>query len=152
MDLHHNVATVIQSKNIRVRWMLGHREASSARDAQELDDMRRNNEVDRLAMLVTSLPLPLHNPTCPSSISVRGTEARTAASKWIAATGPYHTYQGLHWSTRLPPPDQHMHIWVQCMWGNVCWLGCPPPPWEKTKVLCPLCDQWHRRTPHARLV
>ena len=37
------------------------------------------------------------------------------------------------------------------MWGNVRWTGCSPP-WEKTKVLCPLCSQWHRGTPHARLV
>ena len=37
------------------------------------------------------------------------------------------------------------------MWGNVRWLGSPPP-WEKTKVLCPLCDHWPRGTPHARLV
>ena len=28
----------------------------------------------------------------------------------------------------------------------------PHGPWEKTKVLCPLCSQWHRGTPHARLV
>ena len=36
------------------------------------------------------------------------------------------------------------------MWGNVRWSGCSPP-WERCKVLCPLCSKWHRGTTHARL-
>ena len=31
-------------------------------------------------------------------------------------------------------------------------MGGLLPPLGKTKVLCPLCSQWHRGTPHARLV
>ena len=72
MDLRWRVSATLRGKNIRVRWILGHRKTSSARDAQELDDIKHNNEVDRLAKLATSLPLPLHNPTGPSSISVGG--------------------------------------------------------------------------------
>ena len=60
-------------------------------------------------------------------------------------------YRGLHWATWLPLRVLARHVWVQWMWGNVRWAGCSPP-WEKTKVLCPLCFQWHRGTPHARLV
>ena len=88
MDLRHIVARAIQSKIIGIP---GHRKASSERDAEELDDFRRNNEVDHLAKLATSLPLSLHNSTCPSSISIGGTEAPTPASKWIAATRLYQT-------------------------------------------------------------
>ena len=102
MDLRHLVVTAIESKTIRVCWISGHREASSTQDTQELDAIRRNNEGDSLTKLATSLPLPLHNPTWPSTISVGGTETPSPTSKWIAATGPYQTYQGLHWSTLLP--------------------------------------------------
>ena len=80
-----------------------------------------------------------------------GTEAPTPASKWIAATRPYQVYRGLHWATWLPLRALRRHVWVQWMWGIVRWAGCSPP-WEKTKVLCPVCSQWHPGTLHARLV
>ena len=102
MDMHRIVATAVQSNNILACYILGHREASLARDAQELDDITRVSEVDRLAKLATSLPLPLHNPTCPSSILVGGTEAPAPASTWIAPTSPYQTYHGAHGSSWLP--------------------------------------------------
>ena len=69
IDLRSQVSATLREKNIRVRWIPRHRKTSSARDAQELDDIKRNNEVDLLAKLATSLPLPIHNPTGPSSIS-----------------------------------------------------------------------------------
>ena len=59
MDVRHIVATVIQSKNIWVRWSPGHRDVSSARDAQELDDIRQNNEV----VASPSWPHPFHSPS-----------------------------------------------------------------------------------------
>ena len=102
MDLRWRVSTTVRGKNIRVRWTPAYRKTSSPRDAREWDDIKRNNEVDRVAKLATSLPLPVHNPTSPSSISLGGTEAPTPASKWIAATRPYETYRGLHWATWLP--------------------------------------------------
>ena len=39
---------------------------------------------------------------------------------------------------------QDVHVWSAL-------LTCLRP-WEKTKVLCPVCSHWHRGTPHARLV
>ena len=119
MDLRSRVSATLGEKNIRVRWIPRHRKTSSARDAQELDDIQRNNEVDLLAKLATSLPLPIHNPTGPSSISVGGTVAPNPASKWIAATRPYQVYRGLHWATWLPLRALRRHVWVQWMWGNV---------------------------------
>ena len=89
IHLRSRVSGTLREKNIRVRWIPGHRKSSSARNAQELDDIKRNNEVDLLAKLAMSLPLPIHNPTGPSSISVGGTEALTPGSKWIATTRPY---------------------------------------------------------------
>ena len=39
MDLRSRVSPTLGEKNIRVRWIPGHRKTSSARDAQELDDI-----------------------------------------------------------------------------------------------------------------
>ena len=150
MDLRCQAAALLRGKQITVRWIPGHRTTSAARDAQELDDIHRNNEVDRLAKLATTLPLPLHTPETPPSISVGGTEAPTPASKWIAAIRPYTGYEGLHWTTWLSLRGVCHHMWIQWVWGNVRWSGCSPP-WERCKVLCPLCSKWHRGTTHARL-
>ena len=132
MDLRSRVSATLREKNIRVR------KTSSARDAEELDDIQRNNEVDHLAKLATSLPLPIHNPTGPSSISVGGTEAPTPASKWIVATRPYQIYRGLHWATWLPLRALRRQVWVQWMWGNVRWAGCPPPLGQNQSPLPPM--------------
>ena len=131
-----------------MRWISGHRTASAARDAQELDDIHRNNEVDRLAKLATALPLPLHTPETPPSISVGGTEAPTPASGlWPSAPTPsMRASTGQH-GCRC---SVRRHMWMQWVWGNVRWSGCSPP-WERCKVLCPLCSKWHRGTTHARL-
>ena len=112
MDLRCQVATLLRGKQITVRWIPGHRTASAARDAQELDDIHRNNEVDRLAKLATTLPLPLHTPQTPPSISVGGTQAPTPASKWIAAVRPYAKYEGVHWTTWLPLRGVRRHMWI----------------------------------------
>ena len=85
IDIREMAAHIIQRKSITVRWIPGHRQLSDARDEQQHTDTLRNNEVDRLAKLATTLPLPLFTPTSPSSISLGGTEAPTPAKKWIAA-------------------------------------------------------------------
>ena len=149
MDLRCQAAALLRDKQIMVSWIPWHRTAFAARDAQELD-IHRNNEVDRLAKLATTLPLPLHTREIPPSISVGGTEAPTLASKWIAAVRPYTKYEGLHWATWLPLRGVRRHMWIQWVWGNVRWSGCSPP-WERCKVLCPMCLKWHRGTTHARL-
>ena len=46
MDLRCQAAALLRDKQITVRWIPEHRTASAARDAQELDDIHRNNEVD----------------------------------------------------------------------------------------------------------
>ena len=150
MDVRCQAATLLQDKHITVRWIPGHRTAFADRDARELDDIHRNNEVDWLAKLATPLPLPLHTLETPASISVGGTEAPTPASKWIAAVRPYTKYEGLHSTTWLPPRGVRRHMWIQWVWGNVRWCGCSPP-WERCKVLYPFCSKWHIGTTHARL-
>ena len=102
IDLREMAAQVVQRKSITVRWIPGHRQLSDARHAQQDTDIIRNNEVDRLAKLATTLPLPLYTPTFPSSISLGGTEAPTPSNKWIAALCPYPTHPGVHWVTWLP--------------------------------------------------
>ena len=103
-----------------------------------------------MAKLATALPLPLHTPATPPSIFVGGTQAPTPASKWIAAVRPYAKYEGRHWTTWLPLRGVRRHMWIQWVWGDVRWSRCSPP-WERCKVMCPLCSKWHRGTTHARL-
>ena len=79
----------------------------------------RNNEVDRLAKLATTPPLPLYTPTFLSGISLRGTEAPTLAKKWIAALRPYPTHPGFHWVTWLPLWARRRRVRLQRLWGNV---------------------------------
>ena len=125
MDLRCQAAALFRDKQITVRWFPGHRIASAARDAKELDDIHRNSEVDRPAKLATTLPLPLQTPKTPHSISVGGSEAPTPASKWIVAVRPYTKYEGPHWTTWLPLRGVRRHLWIQWVWGNVRW-SCPP--------------------------
>ena len=139
-------AALLRDKHITVRWIPGHRTASAARDAQELDDIHCNNEVDRLAQLATTHPLPLHTPETPPSISVGGTEAPTPASKWIAAVRPYTKYEGLHGTTWLPLRGVRRHMWIQWVWGNVRQSGCSPP-WNVVKCCAP-CARNDTEEPH----
>ena len=128
-------AHIIQRKSIAVRWIPGHRQLSDARDAEQHTDILRNNEVDRLAKLATTLGLPIFTPTSPSSICLGGTEATTLAKNRIAALLPYPTYPGVHFVTLLPLRARRRQGWLQWLWGNIRWQGCSPP-WEKTKVNC----------------
>ena len=144
-------AHIIQRKSIAVCWIAGYCQLSDARDAQQHTDILRNHEVERLAKLATTLPLPLFTPTPPSPISLRGTQAPTPSKKWMAALRPYLTHCGVHWVTWLPLRARPRQAWLQWLWGNISSQGCSPP-WERTKVSCELCHDTHRGTPHARLV
>ena len=134
IDLREMAAHVIQ-KSITVRWIPSHCQLSDARDAQQQVDILRNNEVDRLAKLATTLPLTLFTPTSPSSISLGGTEAPTPAKEWIAALRPYPTHPGVHWVTWLPLRARRRQAWLQWLWGSIRWQGCSPPL-KKAKVHC----------------
>ena len=73
-------ARVIQRKRMTVRWILGHLQLSDAHNAQRRTNIMRNDEVDGLAKLATTLPPPLYTPTFPCSISLGRTEAPTRPS------------------------------------------------------------------------
>ena len=94
---------------------------------------------------------PLFTLTSPSSISVGGTETPSPAKKWIAALRLYPTHPGVHWVTWLPLGARRRQVWLQWLWCNIRWQGCPPP-WEKINANYELCHDTHRGTPHARLV
>ena len=112
IDLWEMAARAIQRKSITVRWIPGHCQPSDARNAQQCTDIMRNDEVDRLAKLASTLPLLLYTPTFPSSISLGGTEAPTLAKKWTAALRPYPTHPGVHWVTWLPLWARRCHVWL----------------------------------------
>ena len=139
IDLRKMAAYVIHQKSIAVRWIPGHRQLSDTRDAQQRVDILRNNEVDRLAKLATTLPLPLNAPTSPSSISLGGTKAPTLAKKWIAALRPYPTHPPGSPLGHLAPTTCATTPSVAAVAvGQHPLAGVPPPP--------------PRRMPHARLI
>ena len=103
----------------KVAYRPGHRQLSDARNAQQHTDIMRNNEVDRLAKLATTPPLPIWTPGSPASISLGGTAAPTTAKKWIVALHPYTTQPGTHWVTLLPLRARRCLAWLQWLWGNI---------------------------------
>ena len=151
IDLGKVAARLIYEKFIAVQWTLGHRRMWDACDAQQRVDFKRNNEVDCLAKLAITLPLPMYTPTLPSSISLGGTTAPTPAKKLNALLQPYPTQLGGHWAMWLRLRAQRGQAWLQWLWGNIRWHSFFAP-WEKTKVQCGLCSDTHCGTPHTRLI
>ena len=150
MDLRCQVAALLRGKQITVSWIPAHQTASAAHDAQELDDMHRNNEVDRLAKLATTLPLPLHTPeTLPAVLwgELRPQHPRVSRLRPSAPTPNMRACIGLHGC--LCAVCAATCGYSRC---GVISAGLSAAPLGKLcKVLCPLCSKWHRGTTHARL-
>jgi len=151
MDYRVPLADALSKKKVTLKWIPGHRQLFQARNAAEREEIRRNNEVDRLAKKDTRLPLEEVNPTQPYSIVVDGAEAPTPAKKWINAFRRYGRWTGCHWTTWLPMRGTRRMLWLQWLWGNVRWEGCAAP-WEKSRAECSVCREMHGQTVHKRIV
>ena len=151
MDYRLQLADLAQKKKSTFRWVRGHREEHHAADDKDLADIRENNEVDRLAKLATSLPIPDAQPTAPHSIHLAGAEAPTPAKKWVVAVRRSGAWAGCHWTTWLPMRGTRRMIWVTWLWGNARWEGCAAPR-VISRICCVLCGMHHGQTVHARLV
>ena len=89
---------VIQRKSITVRWILGHRRLSDARNAQQHAEIMPNHEVGRPAKLATTPLLPLCSLTFPSSIweAVKRPHPRRSGLLHCAATRPIRGFIRSH--------------------------------------------------------
>ena len=153
IDLREMAARDIQRKSIMVRWIPGHCQLSDARNAQQCTDIIRNNEVNRLAKLATTLtprrstPRP-SPPASPQEALKRPTRPRSG-SQHCPNTRPIPGFIGSHGYLCG-------HAAATCgsrgFGATSATKGGPPPPWEKTKIHCELCHDTHRGTPHARSV
>ena len=130
IDLREMAARVIQRKSITVRWNPGHRQLSDARDAQQCADILRNNEVDRLAKLATTLPLLIFTPTFPSSISLGGT---------AVSISPVPDHPGFIGSHGYLCGHAAAKCGSNGFGATSAGKGAPPPPWQNTKVNRELC-------------
>ena len=99
---------------------------------------KRNDEVDRLAQIATSLQL--HTPAQPGDVAVKGGLHR-----------PRHKNGSLR-------TDTMTYFWVHTgylgcpsLWGNERWDGCGAP-WDHIVVRCLMCNSRHGTTVHKRLV
>ena len=64
-------------------------------------EIKRNNEVDRLAKIATGLPLLEYAHTHLGDIVVKGGLAPTSA-KWVIERRHYDLFLGTHWVSWLP--------------------------------------------------
>ena len=68
MDLHLTILEETQNKPLRSRWVPSHRDIATAKTKEERIEIKRNDEVDRLAKMATGLPLPEYTPTHPGHL------------------------------------------------------------------------------------
>ena len=151
VDVRGPLAQELHDKSLMPRWVPGQREESQARTSQEARDIRGNNLSDSLASMGSELPLTPYKPDVPHGIGVGGTEAPTPAKKWITATRPHATPEGVHSATWLPLKAEGRRLWLRWVWGNVWWKGCTPP-WKKSTQPCALCGSTHQGAAQTQLV
>ena len=65
-------------------------------------EIKRNDEVDRLANIATCPPLQDYKPMHPGDIAVKGGPAPTPAKIWIVERRHYDVFLGIHWVSWLP--------------------------------------------------
>ena len=81
MDLRLTIEEETRNKPLRLRWVPSHRDIAKAKTKEERTEIKRNDEVDRLAKMATGLPLPEYMPTHPGDITVNGGPAPTPTKK-----------------------------------------------------------------------
>ena len=81
MDLRLTIQEETQNKPLHSRWVPSHRDIAKAKTKEERTDIKRNDEVDRLAKMATGLPLPEYTPTHPGDIAVNAGLAPLLAKK-----------------------------------------------------------------------
>ena len=96
MDLRLTIKEETQNKPLRLRSVPSHRDIAKAKTKEERSEIKRNNEVDRLAKMATGLPLPEYTPPHPSDIAVNGGPAPTPAKKWVIERRHYDLFSGTH--------------------------------------------------------
>ena len=81
MDLRLTILEETWNKHLRSRWGPSHRDIVKAKTKEERTEIKRNDEVHRLAEMATGLPLREYTPTHRGDIAVNGAPAPTPAKK-----------------------------------------------------------------------
>ena len=118
MDLRLTILEETQNKPLQSRWVPSHRDIAKAKTKEERTEIKRNDEVDRLAKMATGLPLPEYTPTHPGDIAVNGGPAPTQAKKWVIERRHYDLFSGTHLVSWLPLKGTCQMTWIQWLWGN----------------------------------
>ena len=140
-----------RNKLLRSKWVPSHRDIAKAKTKDVRTEIKRNDEVDRLAKMATGLPLREYEPTHPGDIAVNGGPAPTLAKKWVIERRHFDLFSGAHWVSWLPLKRTRRMTWVKWLWGNERWDGCGEP-WDHNVVKWPLCDTRHGTPVHKWLV
>ena len=90
------------------------------------------------------------NPTILSDIYITSGPAPLLANKWIVQRPFIVEFMGAHWVSWLPLKGTRHMAWVAWLWGIAKWEGCGVM-WNKNKVVCSLCQEWHQIMVHGRL-
>ena len=107
----HNVT----SKNLTVRWTLGHRDIRNTTTYRDYLDINGNNDSDVLANMGDNLPMDLPDPQ-PHDILLHGQIMATPANSWIMELRGQKQMADVHCVSRVP--------WL---WGQVRWWGHGAP-------------------------
>ena len=113
MDLRRTIQKETQNKPLRSRWVPSHRDIAKAKTKEERTEVKRNNEVDRLAKMATGLPVREYTPTHPGDIAVDGSPAPTPAKKWVIERRQYDLFSGTYWVSWLPLKGTRRMTWVK---------------------------------------
>ena len=109
MDLRLTILEETKNKPLRSRWVPSHRDIAKAKTKEERIEIKRNDEVDRVAKMAIGLPLPEYTPTHPGDIAVNGGPAPTPEKPWTALStrsGCWRTRPGT-WSSWTRQPSRH---------------------------------------------
>ena len=72
MNLRLTIQEETVNKPLQFRWVPSHTDMAKAKTKEEAMEIKRNDEVDRLAKIATGLPLPEYMPTYWGDIAVKG--------------------------------------------------------------------------------
>ena len=103
MDLRLTILEETHDKPLRSRWVPSQRDIAKAKTKEGRIEIKRNDEVGRLAKMATGLPLPEYTPTHPGDIAVNGSPAPTPAKRWVIEKKRHcDLFPSTHWVSWLP--------------------------------------------------
>ena len=142
---YHNAST----KQLTIRWTLGHCTLEQATTYSSYKDIQGNNHSIVLANMGDNLPMDFQQAQ-PHDIVIIGQIMPTAAKAWIMQVRRQKHTPEVHRVSWLPMKHYRRNTWTPWLWGQVRWWGTGAP-WERSPTLCSKCGQQHGASMHSRL-